>query len=124
MAQGAKTEIDSLLASGSRVLESEGLDPTPLRRAAGKAPAGAQVGDLIVPASAVAEIADAACDSALRRASIVVMPLAGVAGAETEIANGLTHDIIFGLAKLRSLRVIARGTAFALRDRALSPGEA
>ncbi|HET7594742.1 MAG TPA: hypothetical protein VFK49_04760, partial [Stellaceae bacterium] len=63
--------------------------------------------------------------AALRRASIVVMPLASAGAlADAELANGLTHDIIFGLAKLRSLRVIARGTAFALRDRALTPGEA
>jgi tetratricopeptide (TPR) repeat protein len=36
----------------------------------------------------------------------------------------LTNDIIFGLAKLRSLFVIARGTAFTLRDRGVRPLEA
>ena len=68
---------------------------------------------------------EATGDAALRRASIVVMPLASTAvPGDAGLADGLTHDIIFGLAKLRSLRVIARGTAFVLRDRALTPSEA
>jgi DNA-binding SARP family transcriptional activator len=126
LAQGAKAEAESLVASGSRVLDSEGIDAAPLRRAAGKTTA-ARAGDgvsAVLPASAAAELVDASGQPMLHRASIVVMPLAGAAPAEAGIANGLTHDIIFGMAKLRSLRVIARGTAFALRDRALSPGEA
>ena len=43
---------------------------------------------------------------------------------DSGFADGLTHDIIIGLAKLRSLTVIARGTTFALRDRGLDPREA
>ena len=126
LAQGAKAAAESLLASGSRVLESEGVDTAPLRRAAGKTSA-VRIGDGVSPlppSGAQCEPVDASGQKLLRRASIVVMPLAGAAPEESEIANGLTHDIIFGLAKLRSLRVIARGTAFALRDRALTPGEA
>jgi DNA-binding SARP family transcriptional activator/TolB-like protein len=127
LAQGARAEAGSLVASGSRVLASEGIDAAPLRRAAGKASA-ARTGDgasmPLPPPSAACDLVDTSGQPLLRRASIVVMPLAGAAPAEAAIANGLTHDIIFGMAKLRSLRVIARGTAFALRDRALSPGEA
>src|SRR5947209_6042691 len=52
------------------------------------------------------------------------MPFAGKRAADTELAHGLTYDIIFGIAKLRSLTVIARGTAFALRDRAINPADA
>ncbi|HJT09095.1 MAG TPA: BTAD domain-containing putative transcriptional regulator, partial [Stellaceae bacterium] len=44
MAQGAKPEAESLVASGSRVLESEGIDAAPLRRAASKTTA-ARVSD-------------------------------------------------------------------------------
>ncbi len=131
MAQGATVEAESLLASGTRMFESEGLDPAPLRLAARKAKGTACSGGAVAPepmppraAASGAAAADASDASALRRASIVVMPLAVSAPADAEIANGLTHDIIFGLAKLRSLSVIARGTAFALRERALTPGEA
>jgi len=59
-----------------------------------------------------------------RRASVLVMPFSAATPADSALANGLTHDIIFGLAKLRSLMVIARGTAFAMRARAASPLEA
>jgi len=39
------------------------------------------------------------------------------------VAAGLSHDIISGLARLRALFVIARGSAFALRERASDPRE-
>src|SRR5262249_30504057 len=39
-------------------------------------------------------------------------------------ADGLAHDVITRLAKLRSLFVIAQGTMFALRDRSIAPEEA
>src|SRR3546814_15971445 len=38
-------------------------------------------------------------------------------------ADGLAHDVITRLAKLRSLFVIAQGTVFALRDRHVPPEE-
>jgi TolB-like protein len=52
-----------------------------------------------------------------RRASIAVIPFEALTPAGNSLADGLTNDIIIGLAKLRSLFVIARGTAFTLRDR-------
>ena len=39
-------------------------------------------------------------------------------------ADGLAHDVITRLAKLRSLFVIAQGTVFALRERQIAPEEA
>jgi TolB-like protein len=54
-----------------------------------------------------------------RKASLAVMPFAEQAGDDQKqggMADGLAHDIITRLAKLRSLFVIARGTVFALRD--------
>ena len=62
-----------------------------------------------------------------RRASIAVMPfLDGAAGSDSQcpLAAGLTHDVIRGLARLRSLFVIARGTVFALGERGVCPDEA
>ena len=58
-----------------------------------------------------------------RRASIAVMPFHASAQAAERVADGLSHDIISGLARLRALFVIARGTTFALRDRASNPRE-
>jgi TolB-like protein len=52
------------------------------------------------------------------------MPFAASTPAASSLADGLTDDIIIGLAKLRSLFVIARGTAFTLRDRGLRAPEA
>ena len=40
------------------------------------------------------------------------------------LADGLTHDIITRLAKLRSLFVIARGSVFALAEQKIGPEEA
>jgi len=59
-----------------------------------------------------------------RRASIAVMPFEALTPPGNRLADGLTNDIIIGLAKLRSLLVIARGTAFALRDRGVGAHEA
>src|SRR5262245_66292616 len=58
-----------------------------------------------------------------RRASVAVMPFDASSQAAECVAAGLSHDIISGLARLRSLFVIARGSAFALRDRASNPRE-
>jgi TolB-like protein/DNA-binding SARP family transcriptional activator len=52
-----------------------------------------------------------------RRASIAVMPFVALTPAGNSLADGLTNDTIIGLAKLRSLFVIAQGTTFTLRDR-------
>lgn len=59
-----------------------------------------------------------------RRASVVVMPFADASGDRGGHADGLAHDVITRLAKLRSLFVIAQGTAFALRERSLRPDDA
>lgn len=49
--------------------------------------------------------------------TILVMPLAAAMPEDVADADSLTCDIIFGIAKLRSISIIARGTAFALRGR-------
>jgi TolB-like protein len=58
-----------------------------------------------------------------RRASIAVMPFHASSQAARCVADGLSHDIISGLARLRALFVIARGSTFALRERASDPRE-
>src|SRR6185436_19525385 len=62
-----------------------------------------------------------------RRASVAVMPFVGRCAASRVPggpADGLAHDVITRLAKLRSLFVIAQGSVFALRDRCIAPEEA
>jgi TolB-like protein/DNA-binding winged helix-turn-helix (wHTH) protein len=59
-----------------------------------------------------------------RRASIAVMPFQALPSGERGLADGLSYDITVGLAKLRSLLVIAQGTTFALRDRGVRGSEA
>ena len=60
-----------------------------------------------------------------RRASIAVMPFvdrAAATGVRGGPADGLAHDVITRLAKLRSLFVIAQGTVFALHERRIGAG--
>jgi DNA-binding SARP family transcriptional activator len=51
-----------------------------------------------------------------RGATLLVLPFTAPLEAIAD-ADSLTSDIIFGFAKLRSISVIARGTAFSLRSR-------
>src|SRR5690606_24423233 len=83
--------------------------------------------------------ADRAADATAGRASVAVMPFvdmgagwsatpgldSGVGqGARGGLADGLTHDVITRLAKLRTLFVIARGSVFALAERSIDPEDA
>jgi TolB-like protein/DNA-binding winged helix-turn-helix (wHTH) protein/tetratricopeptide (TPR) repeat protein len=61
------------------------------------------------------------------RASIAVLPFADRSPTPSGgggIGDGLVHDVITRLAKLRSLFVIAQGTVFALREQAMGPEQA
>ncbi|MEI9429181.1 BTAD domain-containing putative transcriptional regulator [Mesorhizobium sp. Cs1299R1N3] len=57
-------------------------------------------------------------------ASLAVMPFVEESGLRGGLADGLTHDIITRLAKLRDFFVIARGSVFALADKGIAPEEA
>jgi TolB-like protein len=62
-----------------------------------------------------------------RRASVAIMPFVDrspTPGGRGGTAEGLAHDVITRLAKLRSLFVIAQGTVFALHERNIGPQEA
>jgi TolB-like protein/DNA-binding winged helix-turn-helix (wHTH) protein/Flp pilus assembly protein TadD len=99
-------------------------------------PAGAEARALtpspVAPSSEPAGVAagsdgDTLVLSASRRASVAVMPFTDLDAAKAVpggSADGLAHDVITRLAKLRSLFVIAQGTVFALRDRCVAPEEA
>jgi DNA-binding SARP family transcriptional activator len=52
-----------------------------------------------------------------RRPTLLVMPFTAATLETVSDADSITSDIIFGFAKLRSIGVIARGTAFSLRSR-------
>jgi DNA-binding SARP family transcriptional activator len=53
-----------------------------------------------------------------RRPTILVMPFTAATTEDVADAESVTSDIIFGIAKLRSVSIIARGTAFSLRSQA------
>ena len=70
---------------------------------------------------------EAAAARARARASILVMPFAEPAlggPAAAGLGGALAHDLIARLARLRSLFVIARGTAFALEERQVGAEDA
>src|SRR5262249_28220016 len=137
---GRVREGEEHLQATARLFEAEGLDHAPIRelwraaRAQGDgsprvvardaaslaalAPVGS--GESIVGRGAIGSIEP-------RRASVAVMPFVDQS-AGTNIpgghADGLAHDVITRLAKLRSLFVIAQGSVFALRERRIAPEEA
>jgi DNA-binding SARP family transcriptional activator/TolB-like protein len=130
--QGKIGECEQHLAATARLFESEGLDFAPIRahwrllkerRAAPTRHAQPALGQVIQAPPDPAQIApDATC-----RASLAVMPFVEAASGESlrgGLADGLTHDIITRLAKLRDLFVIARGSVFALAERGVGPEDA
>ena len=122
---GRLREGDEHLAATARQYDAEGQDWAPIGHAwrAAKlrhaAPSGVA---LIVPAEV-----QRAPDIATRRASLAVMPFTdrtrGVA-VRGGLGDGLAHDIITRLAKLRSMFVIAQGTVFALDERRIGAEDA
>jgi TolB-like protein/DNA-binding CsgD family transcriptional regulator len=58
------------------------------------------------------------------RASVAIMRLASDGDSRDDVADGLVQDIISRLARLRSVRVIARGSIFALAERGIADAEA
>ncbi|MDX8433063.1 transcriptional regulator [Mesorhizobium abyssinicae] len=121
------------LAAAARLFESEELDFAPLREAwqeirsrqSSATPPVRSVPAFAVPQAPVAPAEPET--SATRRASLAVMPFiehAGTADFRGGLADGLTHDIITRLAKLRDFFVIARGSVFALAEKDISPEDA
>jgi len=122
---GRLREGDEHLAATARLFETEGQDWTPL----GRAWHAARAQPVFVPlARDDAPRTPPAVDAVVqRRTSIAVMPFADRtldAGVRSVLADGLVHDVIARLAKLRTLFVIAQGTMFALGERSIGVEEA
>jgi DNA-binding SARP family transcriptional activator len=121
------------LAAACKLFEADGLDSAPLRAlwrdTREKHAAQAQAGAVQLVSASLTEVRRFAPDAAAstRRASIAVMPFvdrSSDADKRGGAADALAYDVITRLAKLRSMFVIAQGTTFALRDRAIGPEEA
>ncbi|CDX54532.1 Adenylate cyclase [Mesorhizobium plurifarium] len=120
------------LATAAELFHSEELDFTPLREAwqeirarhAGATPCARSGPSFPISDSPIAAIESE--PAATRRASLAVMPFAESAGGGFRggLADGLTHDIITRLAKLRDFFVIARGSVFALAEKDIAPEDA
>ena len=122
--RGRMREGEEHLAATVRLFESEGLEAAPLREAWLSTRAQAK---LEVRAAVRGAEAAAATAAARRRRSIAVMPLADRSAGTIvrgSAADALAADVITRLAKLRSLFVIAQGTAFALHERGIGAEEA
>lgn len=115
--QGLTREGAEHLAAARKLFEAEGLDDRPLRELWDQATRRRREVAVAVEAAVVPDRPPAP-----RRASIAVMPLTGPADpGSASTARSLVHDVITRLARLRSLRVIAQGTVFALGDRGIGP---
>jgi DNA-binding SARP family transcriptional activator len=125
-------EAEQHLAATARLFEAEGLDCTPIAdmwRAARKGSDGASraAAAAPLPADDPTSVRMDSAATALRRASVAVIPFVdrtAAKGARGGPADGLVHDVITRLAKLRSLFVIAQGSVFALSERRVGPEEA
>jgi len=133
--QGRVAEGEAHLASAGKLFEADGLDSSPLRElwrvarariaADSQAESAATVELVSASLTEVQRFAPAGASS--RRASIAVMPFVDLsidAVRRGGAADALAYDVTTRLAKLRSMFVIAQGSTFALRDRAIGPEEA
>ncbi|HEX2827736.1 MAG TPA: BTAD domain-containing putative transcriptional regulator [Burkholderiales bacterium] len=121
--RGRVRESEEHVATAARLFDSEGLDATPLHEAWQAARSRAESAPQ-VRVEWPSETLEPGAAGEPRRASIAVMPFNETGDAPGGFADGLVHDIITRLAKLRSLFVIARGSVFALHERKVSPEEA
>ena len=110
----AQHQIDASITR----FQSEGIDPTSLKSAF--AAARESVSKLTKMSLVEVTHLDAPSgQQAVRRRgpTLLVMPLVAATPESVADADSVTSDIIFGFAKLRSISVIARGTAFSVRRR-------
>lgn len=127
--QGRLKEGEEHLAAAARSFEAEGLDWLPLRQTWREARSRQNRIERLAPTVGVlppGPVREGGV-AGIRRASIAVMPftdLTAEPGGRGGPSDGLAHDIITRLAKLRSLFVIAPGTVFALDQRRVGPEEA
>ena len=138
-ARGHIVEADRHIATAVGLYEREGLNPTALREAwvtprrvrVTSSPelqhieANIALGEECwLGADRSGQAFDPPQFLSARRASIAITPFEALTPEGNRLADALTDDIIIGLAKLRSLFVIARGTTFTLRDRGVRAPDA
>lgn len=119
------------LAAAAALFQSEELDFGPIRQAwlairAERPCATVPAQPVAPPTPNQSPIMLAGSETATpHKASLAVMPFAEDAGGvRGGLADGLTHDIITRLAKLRDFFVIARGSVFALAEKNIAPEDA
>ena len=127
--RGQIAECEEHLVTTARLFEAEDLDFSPVRqewqRVRNRRTSASRARAAVPSPPACWSVIEPAVDpSAPRRASLAVMPLIEQADRRGGLADGLTHDVITRLAKLRSLFVIAQGSVFALAERKIGPEDA
>lgn len=131
--RGQLREGEEHLAATARGFEAEAQDWAPLGlawRAAKARHTGTPVTLRVDEAFMLPAAADPAAltpSTVQRRASIAVMPFADTTregSVRGGLGDGLAHDVIARLAKLRSVFVIAQGTVFALDERRVGAEDA
>jgi len=124
-AEGRIREAEEHLAAATRSFAAEGLDPGRLRRSWEAARGRGAIAAAAAPAESAQPQAPEPVRDHARRASIAVMPFNDMSALAIPggTADALVYDIITRLSKLRTLRVIAQGTMFALRERRRPVGE-
>jgi TolB-like protein/Tfp pilus assembly protein PilF len=131
--RGHLREGEEHLAAAARQYEAEGLDWAPIGHAwraaklrhAGSAGAGPAT--VVSIESAISTTLVPEPESIARRASLAVIPFTERTPGTVlrgGLGDGIAHDLITRLAKLRSMFVIAEGTAFALAQRQIASDEA
>ncbi len=132
LARGGRIEAGRRhLAAAARLYKAEALDFEPIRKAwqeAGDARPASVLSVATTPLTVAAPGAALPPEATMaRRPSLAVMPFHALPDRREgigETADGLTHDTITRLAKLRSFFVIAEGSVFALGLRGIGPEEA
>ena len=101
-----------------RRFQDEGIDPTPLKSAFAAAQRSASKPASVTLVDVVhLEVPPAQQLARTRRPTMLLMPFTAATPADIADADSITSDIIYGVAKLRTISIIAQGTAFSLRNR-------
>jgi DNA-binding SARP family transcriptional activator len=127
--QGKIGQCEEHLAATARLFESEGLNFAAIRAAwrLVKEARPERYAEPVLADLTPTPAHDEFSFQKTSRASLAVMPFAEKSDGEVPrgvLADGLTHDIITRLAKLRNLFIIARGSVFALAGQSMGPGDA
>jgi DNA-binding SARP family transcriptional activator len=123
---GLPHEAERHFAAVTRLYQAEDVDLDAVARAWRDLRKSAAAPAAVAPPKAEIAPEPAERPAAPTRASLAVMPFTedDLMIGERRLADGLTHDIITRLAKLRNLFVIARGSVFALSEEGIAPAEA